>query len=96
MIALHKEWQLRYGHKEEHKTIKLLGDILKHPPMNIQLNKIATEPSPAMPDYCKIPGDSIASYRKYYVFEKQRFATWKSPASVPDWYINGVEKYQNY
>lgn len=96
MMALHKQWQLRYGHIDDHKTIKLLGDILKHPPKNIPLNKIATEPTPAMPDYCKIPGDSIASYRKYYIFEKQRFATWKSPASVPDWYINGVEKYQNY
>jgi len=75
MMALHKQWQLRYGHIDDHKTIQLLGDILKHPPKNIPLNKIATEPTPAMPDYCKIPGDSIASYRKYYVFEKQRFAT---------------------
>ena len=95
MIALHKEWQLRYGHKEEHKTIKLLGDILKHPPMNIQLNKIATEPTPAMPEYCKVPGDSIASYRKYYVMEKTRFATWKSPATVPLWYSEGVNQLQN-
>ena len=96
MMALHKQWQLRYGHIDDHKTIQLLGDILKHPPKNIPLNKIATEPTPAMPDYCKIPGDSIASYRKYYVFEKQRFATWKSPASVPDWYLDGVDKYQSY
>jgi len=96
MIELHNQWKLRYGHMHDHKTIQLLGDILKYPPNKIPLNKIATEPTPAMPDYCKIPGDSIASYRKYYVFEKQRFATWKSPASVPDWYLDGVDKYQSY
>jgi hypothetical protein len=62
-----------------------------YPPRKISLNKIATEPPPAMPDYCKIPGDSIASYRKYYINEKQRFATWKSPSTVPDWYIEGVK-----
>ena len=95
MIALHEQWQLRYGHVIDHKTIQLLGDILKHPPKNIQLNKIATEPTPAMPDYCKVPGDSVESYRKYYCLEKTRFATWKSPASVPNWYIEGVKYYQN-
>ena len=95
MIALHEQWQLRYGHVIDHKTIQLLGDILKHPPKNIQLNKIATEPTPAMPDYCKVPGDSVESYRKYYFLEKTRFATWKSPASVPNWYIEGVKYYQN-
>src|SRR5210317_12670 len=95
MIALHEQWQLRYGHVRDHKTIQLLGDILKHPPKNIQLNKIATEPTPAMPDYCKVPGDSVESYRKYYCLEKTRFATWKSPASVPNWYIEGVKYYQN-
>ena len=95
MMALHKQWQLRYGHIDDHKTIQLLGDILKHPPKNIPLNKIATEPTPAMPDYCKIPGDVIESYRKYYCLEKTSFATWKSPASTPMWYTEGVKYYQN-
>ena len=95
MIALHEQGQLSYGHVLDHKTIQLLGDILRHPPKNIQLNKIATEPTPAMPDYCKVPGDSVESYRKYYCLEKTRFATWKSPASVPNWYIEGVKYYQN-
>ena len=49
-----------------------------------------TEPSPAMPEYCKVKGDAVASYRKYYIMEKRRFATWKSPATTPDWYVEGV------
>ena len=94
MIALNTEFKMRYGHILDHKTIQLLEGALKYPPKNISLNKVATEPTPAMPDYCKIAGDSVASYRKYYIFEKQRFATWKSPASVPEWYIDGVQKAQ--
>ena len=30
-----------------------------------------------MPDECKIAGDVVGSYRKYYILYKQRFATWK-------------------
>ena len=91
MIALNEEFKLRYGHTQDHKTIRLLGDILNHLPSNAPVNKIGTEPTPAMPDHCKIPGDSIASYRNYYIIEKKRFATWKSPAKVPEWYNEGVK-----
>ena len=44
-----------------------LGELLKYPPNNAKINKIATDPQPAMPEHCKIPGDAVASYRKYYI-----------------------------
>jgi hypothetical protein len=44
-----------------------------------------------MPDECKIPGDAVASYRKYYIMKKRSFATWKSPSVMPDWYKKGIE-----
>ena len=94
MMALNTEFKMRYGHILDHKTIQLLEGALMYPPKNISLNTIATDPPPAMPDYCKIPGDSVASYRKYYIYEKQRFATWKSPSTVPAWYIDGVKEAQ--
>ena len=47
--------------------------------------------NPAMPDECKIPGDVVGSYRKYYVMKKQRFATWKAPATIPEWWSEGLE-----
>jgi hypothetical protein len=56
----------------------------------LRYNKIATDPTPAMPEHCKVPGDSVASYRKYYILEKRRFATWKSPAKIPEWYQNVI------
>jgi hypothetical protein len=94
MMALNTEFKMRYGHILDHKTVQLLEGALMYPPKNISLNTIATDPPPAMPDYCKVPGDSVASYRKYYIYEKQRFATWKSPSSVPAWYIDGVKEAQ--
>ena len=94
MMALNTEFKMRYGHILNHKTVQLLEGALMYPPKNISLNTIATDPPPAMPDYCKIPGDSVASYKKYYIYEKQRFATWKSPSTVPAWYIDGVKEAQ--
>ena len=89
MIALNDEYKKRYGHTKNHVTIDKLGEILKHPPKNAKYNKIATDPKPAMPEYCKVDGDAVASYRNYYILEKKRFATWKSPAKIPEWFKEG-------
>ncbi len=89
MMALGDEYTKRYG--KVHLTIEKLGDLLKDPPKNSTLNKKGYDATPAMPDECKIPGDVVGSYRKYYVIKKQRFATWKAPAVIPEWYVKGLE-----
>ena len=90
---LGKEYTHRY--KRDHSTIELLKELLKNPPDNAPLNKIGTLPTPAMPDECIVPGDSVASYRKYYIMKKVRFATWKAPSKMPDWFKQGVENVNN-
>ena len=92
MMALNSQFRLRYKKSEDHMTIRKLGTILKDIPKNIPLNKIGTEPPPAMPDECKVPGNSIESYRKYYIMKKREFATWKYPAEMPDWYKKGLNE----
>jgi len=91
MLGLNAEFKRRYNHQINHLTVDKLSGVLSNPPKNIPWNVIGTEPPPAMPDYCKVPGDSIASYRKYYIHEKKRFATWKEPAKTPEWYLQGVK-----
>ena len=91
MIALNDQFKLRYGHVKDHSTITLLKEILMYPPKNISLNKLPTDPTPAMPDDCKIPGDVVGSYRKYYIEHKQSFASWKSPGKMPTWYSEGIQ-----
>jgi hypothetical protein len=42
-------------------------------------------PTPAMPDDVKIPGNSLASYRNYYIKNKTHLASWKK-RNIPEWY----------
>lgn len=92
MMALNEQFKLRYQKPFDHMTIQKLGKVLKEIPKNIPLNKIGTEPPPAMPDECKVPGDSIASYRKYYIMKKRPFATWRKPSKMPEWYKQGINE----
>ena len=93
MMALNEEYKKRYNHKEDHIAIQKLGEILRLPPIKFKnIFSAPTDIKPAMPDYCKIKDDAVASYRKYYIMEKRRFATWKSPATTPTWYVDGINK----
>ena len=78
-----KEYTIRYG--KVHKTERLMGDLYS-PPTNIDTVSLFTEPPPAMPDYCKVVGDSVTSYRNYYIKEKSKIAKWKN-TKIPSWYI---------
>ena len=64
---------------------------LQRPPKNLKRDELTPMPQ-AMPDYCKIVGDSIGAYRKYYINEKKRFATWRGKINgreIPEWYVSG-------
>ena len=90
MIALNNQFKKRYNKQQDHLTIQKLGKILADTPKKLPVRD-HKEPTPAMPDECKVPGDSVASYRKYYIMKKKSFATWKSPAVMPDWFKKGIE-----
>ena len=90
MMALNNEYKLRYNHTKDHMCVEKLGILLSITPKNSPLNVIGTDATPAMPEECKVPGDSVASYRKYYIMKKKRFATWKQPAEMPVWVKEGV------
>ena len=92
MMALNEEFKRRYPKKgRDHMCVVKLGEILKTPPKNIDIRKIGTDAPTAMPEECRVAGDSVTSYRKYYILKKRSFATWKSPAKMPDWFKKGVE-----
>ena len=86
LIALCEEYTYRYGkvHKTERDGLAYV--LLKNIPHNIR-NSGFTEPTPAMPDDVKVSGDSIKSYRNYYIKNKAHLANWKN-RKVPDWYAN--------
>ena len=94
MMALNEEYKLRYNKDVDHVSIQKLGELLKQPPKNANLKAIATDATPAMPDECKIPGDVVGSYRKYYILYKNYFAKWSAPRSAPDWYVKGLNEHK--
>ena len=84
--ALCLEYTHRYG---KHHACENYAGLIQNIPKNIPLEYKKTEPPPAMPDYSKVPGNSIASYHKYYINEKVRFAKWKN-REVPLWFREGA------
>jgi len=76
------EYTYRYGkvHKVERDG---LMQLLKNEfPKNLPIAPF-TEPTPAMPDDVKVSGDSIKSYRNYYINNKAHLANWKK-RQVPE------------
>jgi len=77
--ALLAEYTYRYN--KVHACTRLLGELSKLP-SHIQ-SSFFTEPPCCMPDECKT-GDTIESYRKYYMMHKSHIFAWKN-RPVPDW-----------
>jgi hypothetical protein len=80
--ALSEEYEYRYG--KQHLTYTKLHDLLYNAPDGMPMG-VFSLPTPAMPDECKIPGDVVSSYRKYYKQHKRDFAKWTKRA-VPVWF----------
>lgn len=83
--ALMHEYTYRYG--KNHACEKLLWE-LEVRPNNIPRGNF-TEPTPAMPDEVKVAGDSIKSYRNYYINNKTHLASWRgkiNSRNIPNWF----------
>jgi hypothetical protein len=78
--SLLEEYTYRYG--KNHACEKLVW-TLEVRPNNIPRGHF-TEPTPAMPDHYKVAGDSIKSYKNYYLGDKTRMFSWKK-RETPSW-----------
>lgn len=88
LTELCREYTYRYGkvHKVESSGLE---EELMYPPMNILHHVAFTEPTPAMPDEVKVAGDSIKSYRNYYINNKTHLASWRGKVNsrnIPNWF----------
>jgi hypothetical protein len=84
LLACCKEYTYRYGKVHKCEESGLVKQLFWNPPKNIPHGDF-TQPTPAMPDEVKIAGDSLASYRNYYILNKTHLANWKK-REVPSWY----------
>jgi len=88
-IWLNRMWnylllEYTYRYNKNHACEKY-RDLLYVWPTNIPDGEF-TDPTPAMPDDCKISGDSLSSYHKYYNEKKFHFARWTN-RNKPMWYV---------
>jgi hypothetical protein len=84
-----KEFTYRYG--KVHATARLIPDLARVPD-NCPVGSF-TGPTPAMPDECKVPGNSLQSYHNYYRMNKSHLWSWKGkinkrevPVFMKEWF----------
>jgi hypothetical protein len=79
------EYTYRYGKVHSVERSGLMQLLKNNFPDNLP-DGTFTEPTPAMPDHHKIAGDSIQSYKNYYLGDKQRMFSWKNRPQ-PTWIL---------
>lgn len=92
LVELCKEYTYRYGKVHKCESIGLVKTLLNMVPKNIP-NGSFTQPTPAMPDDVKILGNSMESYRNYYIKNKTHLASWSGKINsrpIPEWYEKGT------
>ena len=70
------EYTHRYGKVHKCQRTGLVDMLYTNIPKNIP-RKQFTEPTPAMPDQYKVPGNSLLSYHNYYNGHKRKMFSWK-------------------
>jgi hypothetical protein len=85
------EYTHRYGKIHSVQASGLMQELKNNFPKNLPIGPF-TEPTPAMPDDCKVPGDSLQSYKNYYIQKKRLFAKWTNRA-MPIWFLDGLNSF---
>lgn len=84
------EYNVRYGRAGKNHASARLHIPLLYLPDGLRSDAAPGVDWDSVPlcvaDDCKVPGDPILSYRKYYLHHKWHFAKWKN-GSKPFWWI---------
>lgn len=85
MIHLEREWNYRYKHTKEHKSMSaIVAAGIDKLALNIIPRGKLTPLALAMPDHCKISSDPVECYREYYRKEKIALHKWTG-RDIPFW-----------
>jgi hypothetical protein len=90
-LELCAEYSYRYSPRGSqlrgHKCQVVLEALRAHSP-GLPDKRVITPFPLAMPEECKLPGDPVGSYRRFYCMHKAAFATWTG-RPVPAWFVPG-------
>ena len=89
VVEMCEEYTRRYG--KVHRMEEAARWMDTTPPNNLTTySEALTEKPQCMPDHCKVKGNAVGAYRKYYLKEKSYFAKWKW-SSAPEWFVEGMK-----
>jgi|DEB0MinimDraft_4_1074332.scaffolds.fasta_scaffold84163_2 hypothetical protein len=89
VVEMCKEYTRRY-HKV-HKMEEAARWLNTNEPTELDsFSDALTEKPQCMPEHCKVKGNAVGAYRKYYLKEKSYFAKWKW-SSTPEWFVEGMK-----
>lgn len=81
-LALAAEYERRFG--RVHRSRAVISQMARRGPPRAAARR--RQPfAQVMPERYRGP-DAVAAYRRYYVGEKARFATWRPPSQPPRWW----------
>lgn len=88
LFYLNFEYKYRWNKQKDHASYSLIKNYMpdkKAIPL-ISTDFSFTPPALAMPDYCKVENDPVASYRNYYNQEKKHIHKWTN-REIPEWIV---------
>ncbi|MEJ5349860.1 MAG: pyrimidine dimer DNA glycosylase/endonuclease V [Desulfosoma sp.] len=86
--ALNAEYKYRFQKTQDHASIHVLQQV-----KSLRFESLGLTPfAQAMPDKYKVPEDPVAAYRRFYVGEKLKFATW-TRRRKPPWLKDFISEY---
>lgn len=83
MRELLNEYTVRY--KKHHKSESVWKWLDSSLPLALEYFNPMTPHPQCVPDDCRVEGDPVAAYRKYYISHKARIARWRYSDS-PSWW----------
>jgi len=87
LYHLNMEYVYRWNKKVDHASFERIASYFaKYQIPAISDNWESTTPALAMPEYCKLHFDPVASYRNYYNLEKKHIHKWTN-REVPEWIV---------
>lgn len=94
--SLLDEYRRRYAPKT-HKTEHEYKWLAKNYPLNIKDDPLSNFPVCMKEDFKIYNNDGtldvVKSYRNYYIKDKSRFAKWEPRTKEPQWYQEGIKKW---
>lgn len=90
VLLLNDEYLERFDKQKNHLSIDVLQSISKYRYAPCGLTQFPQ----AIPDKYKIPGNTVAAYRNFYIAEHQSFARWTG-RNKPEWFIADASETTN-